>query len=445
MVAAKGHDDPAFPHDHRHQRAGPHLQILQLHANIGIIAPGDKFQRLGLTVHQPVQPFDPGAGHIDASAHIAQHLGAGNILGADDGIQPHRADDVRIGHPVVFHNHLGHALAHREQAGHQVFLIPVAQGDKGVHLVQPFLLQQLLIGAVAVNHIDLRQAFAKHFRLFAVDFNHGNPRAGGHDHFGQVVADAPSAQHHHVFHPHVVFAKKAEIVGDGYHVGGHMHPVAGLNDKIAVGNDHLARPLHGGVQHLGNAAQLMAQLPQGMTDNRVLFLSAEFHHFHPAPGEGLDIGREGEAQQAADFQRGSPLRVHRQVDAHFLLQNGQAVVIFRVAYAGNGKLGAQPLGDQAAQHIGFIAGGGGDDDVRLFRARVHQGGGVGPVAPYAHYVQRVLAAAQHFLAAVHNHHGVFFPRQMLGNHMPDLTVAHNQNSHSFPPFDRIPFAGPVVL
>ena len=38
------------------------------------------------------------------------------------------------------------------------------------------------------------------------------------------------------------------------------------------------------------------------------------------------------------------------------------------------------FGHQAAKHVGFVAGGGGNDDIRLVRPRVHpQSGGVGPI------------------------------------------------------------------
>lgn len=111
-----------------------------------------------------------------------------------------------------------------KRPGHQVFLVPVAQGHEGVHLLKALLLQQLLIGAVAIDHIDIGQGFAEVIGLFFIDFNHRHVNAHGNDHLGQIVADAAAAQQHHVFHTQGVFAQVAEVGGNGYHIGGHHAP-----------------------------------------------------------------------------------------------------------------------------------------------------------------------------------------------------------------------------
>ncbi len=236
MVVAERNDDLAAADDHRNQRIFAHMQILQGNADVGICSAGSKFNGLCTAMHQPIQLFHLGALHILTGTYIAENVGAGDSLGADDAVQPHGADNVRIGDTVVLHNDLGNALPHGEQAGHQVFLVTVSQGDKGVHLLQTFLLQQALICAVAVDYVHVRQNFAQFFRLFVVDFNQGNVGADRHDHLGKVVADTAAAQDHHVFHLMGVSAKETEIIRNCHHIGCHVHPVTGLNHEIAVGD-----------------------------------------------------------------------------------------------------------------------------------------------------------------------------------------------------------------
>ena len=112
-----------------------------------------------------------------------------------------------------------------------------------------------------------------------------------------------------------------------------------------------------------------------------------------------------------------------------MAQQIQAFVIFRIADARDGILRTQTLGHQAAEHIGFIAGRGGNDDIRLLRARVNQRFRVRAVAADAHDVQRILAALQRLLIYIHNHHIMPLAGQMLCQHMAYLAIANHQNSH----------------
>ena len=101
-----------------------------------------------------------------------------------------------------------------------------------------------MIRAIPVNHVHVRQNFTQLFRLFVIDFNQGDVGTDRHNHLGQVVADAAAAQDHHVFHLMGVSAEEAEIVCNRHHIGGHVHPIPGLNHEIAVGDGDKAVPLH---------------------------------------------------------------------------------------------------------------------------------------------------------------------------------------------------------
>ena len=253
--------------------------------------------------------------------------------------------------------------------------------------------------------------------------------AHGRDHLGQIIANAPAAQDHHILDAQRVFAQEAEILRDRHHIRRYMHTVARFDHKIAARNDHAAIALHHGVQYLWNAVHLGCNFAQRATDHRVVLLRAELHHFHPAAGKGFDIIGKWEAQQAADFLRCGALRIDRHVDIQLMAQQIQAFIIFRIADARDGILRTQTLGHQAAEHIGFIAGRGGNDDIRLLRARVNQRFRVRAVAADAHDVQCILAALQRLLIYIHNHHIMPLAGQMLRQHMAYLAIANHQNSH----------------
>ena len=208
-----------------------------------------------------------------------------------------------------------------------------------------------------------------------------------------------------------------------------MHAIAGADNKLAVGDGHGAVPLHGGVKHAGDAVELAGQILQGQAHHHVVLLGAELHHLHPALGKGLDVAGEGKAQQPADFQGRGALGVDGHVDAQLLLKEHQAVVVLGVADAGDGVLRAKALGDQAAEHVGLVAGGGGDDDVRPVDAGVNESLGVGAVAADAEHVQLVLTALENLLVGVENHDVVLLLGQMLRQRMADLAVAYHKDSH----------------
>ena len=216
-----------------------------------------------------------------------------------------------------------------------------------------------------------------------------------------------------------------------------MHPIPGLNHEIAVGDGNQAVPLHRRIQNPGNAVELVRHVLQGHTHHRVVLLRPELHHFHASFGEGLNVAGEGEAKQPADFKGGGSLRVNGHVDAQLMLQKHQALIIFRVTDAGDGILGTQPLGNQAAQHVGFIAGCGGNQNVRPFHTGVQQGLGVGTVALDAQHVQVIFTALEHFFIRVQYNNVVILLCQMLRQGMPDFAVSHDENTHGDPPSKNI--------
>ena len=86
------------------------------------------------------------------------------------------------------------------------------------------------------------------------------PAAHLFHHLGQVVADASSAQYHHVLDRLGAAADVAEKLGDGEQIRRNVDTVSGLDDEIAAGDDDLALPLYGAVKHLGQVGVTGGQL-----------------------------------------------------------------------------------------------------------------------------------------------------------------------------------------
>ena len=166
---------------------------------------------------------------------------------------------------------------------------------------------------------------------------------------------------------------------------------------------------------------------EGRVQYGVPLLGAEFHHLHPAVGEGFHVDGEGEAQQAGDLQRGGALGVGHLVDVQLLLQQRQAFGVFGIADAGDGVLRAQLLGRQAAHHVQLVVARDGDNHVRGFHVGLDQGLDVGAVAPDAHHVQRFAGLVQRLLAAVQYGDVVAVLGKILGQRVAHLAVADDDD------------------
>ena len=101
----------------------------------------------------------------------------------------------------------------------------------------------------------------------------------------------------------------------------------------------------------------------------------------------------------------------------------------RVADAGDGEFRAQVLADQAAEHVDFIRGGGGDQDIGPIHFSLQQGRGVRAVAVDAHHVQIVFGFLDHNVILVNNGDVMLFAEEFFRQGMTDLAVADDQDPH----------------
>ena len=200
-----------------------------------------------------------------------------------------------------------------------------------------------------------------------------------------------------------VLGHALEKAGHGHVFAGDIEPVVHLNDEGTIGNDGFTMALHRHELHMGKPG---VQPAEGFAGDVVLVRHQKFHHFHPAVGEGFDVHGKGEAQQPGDFLSGGAFRVDDLIDIQLFLQKGQAFGVFRVANAGDGIAGTQLFGGQAADHVQFVVGGDGDDDVRLFRPGLNEGAHVAAVAPHAQYIQGFGGPGQGVFVLINNGHVV---------------------------------------
>ena len=168
----------------------------------------------------------------------------------------------------------------------------------------------------------------------------------------------------------------------------------------------------------------------GHADNNIILLCPEFHHLYLSAGKGFDGACEGIAKQLADFQRRRALRIDGYINAHLVLQEHLAFIKLRIPDPGDGILGSEAAGDQTAQHIGFVPGGSGDNNIRAVNAGFYKRLCVGSVPADAHDIQRILTAIDHFLAAIDDRNVMLFGREPIRQDVAHFSGTDQNNPHS---------------
>ena len=248
---------------------------------------------------------------------------------------------------------------------------------------------------------------------------------------GQVVGDAPAAHDEHILHLGGVPSQQLEELAHADGLADEVELVPRLGRVPPVGDDDLIAPLRGAEED-GQLLDPVIQLRQGVAADEVVLLHPKADKLHPAPVEGLDIGRRGEAQQPGDLHRRGVLGVDDHVDAQFLFEDGELHRVLHVAHPGDGVLGAQPLGGEAADHVYLVQAGGGDDDVGGVDAGLPQCHNRRAVALDAQDVQGLRRAAQGVVVGVDDGDVVLLPGEMLRQSEAHLAVAHDNDFQVYP-------------
>ena len=92
--------------------------------------------------------------------------------------------------------------------------------------------------------------------------------------------------------------------------------------------------------------------------------------------------------------------------------------------------GAQTLGQQAADHIGVVRAGDGDDQIRRAGSGVHQDADGRAAAGDAHDIQRAVRTGQVGDLVVHHGDVVLLLRQLAGDGVAHLAAAYDEYLHA---------------
>ena len=437
---AVGDDDAALVDQHGDQDALLQGQVLQGHPLVAGGVVGHELHGLGMAVGDLVQGVHHAALGVLHTPHHLEDLGGGEDLGGDDAVQAGGVGDARVVLPVGLGHHLGNALLHGEQGDDQVVLIPVGEGHKGVGRRHVLLLQQALVGAVAAEDGGVGEQLAEQAAAGLVPLHdlhlHALPLQDG----GQVVGDAPAPHQEHVAALGGVAAQQAEEGGQAAGLADHIEPVPRLGHEGAVGDHHVPPlPLRRAEEH-GQGLELVALGGQGMAGHEVPLPHPEADELHPAPAEGLQIGRRREAEQPGDLHRRGVLRIDHHVDAQGILQKGQLLGVLHVAHPGDGVPGAQSLGRQAADHVDLIHAGRGDHHVCAPRLRLPQGGQRRAIALDAQDVQGLRGPAEGIVIGVNDRDVVLLLGEVFRQGKADLAISHDDDFQTcFIPFKQSQF------
>ncbi len=218
-----------------------------------------------------------------------------------------------------------------------------------------------------------------------------------------------------------------EELGQLVRGGGEVDFIPRPEDEVTGGDDGPALPGHGADQHPD--PDVPVQVRQGQAVQGGVGGEAVFHQLQPPLGKGLHLHGGGEAEHPGNLPGGGPLGVDGHGEAQLVPHKAELLFILGVADAGDGVLGPQLPGHQAGEDVQLVAGGGGDQELRLFHLRL-----------FLHAVNRAVAADSHNVIDVDDvvdelgvlvHHGDVVPvgRELLGQGGAHLPSAHDDDFH----------------
>lgn len=208
----------------------------------------------------------------------------------------------------------------------------------------------------------------------------------------------------------------------------HIQPVVGPRHKGAVGDDALIAPLDGADQHIGLAVAV--GLSQTAAHKEILRLRLQADHVDEAASKRLHGDGGGKAEDTGDLLRRRQIGVDDHIQPDLPLEDVRIPAVLGVAYTGDGVAGAQTLCHQAADHIGIVHAGDGDDQIRRADAGIHQYADGCAAAVDTHDIQRVVRLGQMGDLVVHHNDVMLFLLHLACNGVPHLTAAYDNDLHA---------------
>ena len=210
-----------------------------------------------------------------------------------------------------------------------------------------------------------------------------------------------------------------------------IHLVPHLRHKGAVGHEHLAAPDSRAHQHpVGMPAVVLGQ---GNPRHAVAFQQGKADHLHQPPGEGLHTEGRRHPQQPGNLLSRRILGVNDHTHPDLTLEEVGLLIVLRAADPGHRVLGAQLLGNQAADDIQLIGAGHRHHQIRAADPRLQQYLYGGAAALHTQNIQHSVGVAQSIGVFVDQDQIVILPvaAELLGQGISHLAVAYDDDLHIF--------------
>ena len=146
-----------------------------------------------------VERFDVAVEGIVPGANIGDDGFRGDVSRIDHTAQVQAADDAFEGDAVDFGDDLGVGDLFGVQGQQDIFLVDAGQRNKGFGVLDAFLLEQCLVGAVAVDDDGFGQQNTQFLTAGFVDFDDFNRNAHLQQLARQIVGCFAAADNHSAF------------------------------------------------------------------------------------------------------------------------------------------------------------------------------------------------------------------------------------------------------
>ena len=378
-----------------------------------------------------MQRFDIRAHRILHRAGVLTDQLSRRLLGTDNRADGQAADDFLKVYAVDLCKQLGLGMTSRVQGQQDILLIHAGQRAECLAVRQTLLVEQVAVGAVAVDDGRAGQQLAERFAALQPVFDDFDRNTRGKQQLCQKIRNLTAADQHRRTDMVVGHAHLTEKVGLFSRRDDNRDIVALPQDKVALGDKSLSITAHHAHQHV--AAQQGIDLADRHAVQPRALRDADIEQLDTPLGEGADIDRGREADQARNDARGRQLRVDDHGQAEFVADKADFGYIFRVAYARDRMAARRLAGDQAGKQVDLVVRGDRDQQVGIPHAGLLEHMVAGAAAGHRGQVEHVGQLGQPPLGQVDQGQLMSLGRELLGQRRADLAAAYNNDTHGAPP------------
>ena len=368
-----------------------------------------------------------------ASPHEGEERADGHLGGRYPDVDGAALHQVGVGAAVDQRRHATRAHALGQQRRHDVVLIVVGQRQEQVHLVDVFLVEQFLVGGIALQHQGVLDVLGQPFGVMLVAVDHLHLVVvfdGAHD----AVADVAAAGDHDALDALVHAPQLAHHLADVLGRRQAEHFVAGLDQRVAFRRDRRVTAEDGSDARI-DLRDVLAQVLERVADERPALEGAHRHQADQAVGELEHLQRLGKLDQLDDVFGDDLFRADRKVDSEvrFVEELGMLDIVGRAhARDACGQV-EEGLGNAAGAQVGLVALRHGNQQVGILGAGLAQGRRAGGVARHGAQVEALLQQREPACVGVDDRDVVGLRHQAFGHRGADLAGTEDDDLHCSSP------------